>query len=33
VRGQNSEVFEFSARFGSVQDAAVPLGKRLIPDA
>jgi ribosomal protein S18 acetylase RimI-like enzyme len=33
VRGTNTAVLDFYARLGYAQDAAVPLGKRLIPDA
>ena len=32
VRAANSAVLDFYARLGYTQDAAVPLGKRLIPD-
>ncbi len=32
VRENNTEVLAFYARLGYAQDAAVPLGKRLIPD-
>lgn len=32
VRSTNTAVLEFYARIGYAQDAAVPLGKRLIPD-
>jgi ribosomal protein S18 acetylase RimI-like enzyme len=32
VRSANTAVLDFYARLGYAQDAAVPLGKRLIPD-